>query len=87
MTYLMAPCKRPSCKFTRTERTTSDGKRKLPRYCSADCSVYMARAKRALHEGDGAHAAELNGLWDALNARKEPTEHVPELFTKPATTT
>ncbi|MGW5651988.1 hypothetical protein [Streptomyces humi] len=84
MTYELAPCKRTSCKFPRTTYTTTDGKRRLPRYCSASCSVYVARAKRALRYGDAAEAAELNRLWDALNARTEPAERVPGLFTKPA---
>ncbi|GGN38147.1 hypothetical protein [Streptomyces fuscichromogenes] len=81
--FPMSPCQRPSCPFPRKQQTTPDGKSKLPRYCSADCSVYMIRARRALRRNDGVEAAELVRLWDALNARKRPTDHIDEVFARP----
>ena len=76
------PCCRPGCRFVRSPRRRRDGTEDLPKHCSAECSAYMLRAKRALRHNDGVEAAELLRLSDVLDARKSKRERVPEVFTQ-----
>lgn len=82
MPYATMPeCRRPSCRFLRAPRRRRDGTEDLPKFCSAECSAYMFRARRALRHSDGGEAAELLRLSDVLDARKSKRERVPEVFT------
>lgn len=74
-------CKRPGCPFTRFMRTGPKGSARLSKHCSAECSVYMIRARKALRESDGEEAAELLRLAKLLDARTTQFARVSGIFT------
>lgn len=74
------PCRRSGCEFPRGVRPSPGRKSGRQRFCSAACSVWSTRARRAEREGDVPEAMELLRLSGLLDVRITPRDWVPGIF-------
>lgn len=74
-------CQRFGCKFSRSYRKHPAGGYRRQRHCSPECYVWCRRALGATEAGNGIEAAKLLELEKLLDARTNPRERVPEIFT------
>lgn len=72
-------CRRPGCRFPRSRQTRGKQVGQLKRECSAECTSWCIRARRAVETNDAAEAAWLMRLNAALDARRRPGEPIAGL--------
>lgn len=75
-------CQRPGCAFSRAYRLHPSGGYRRQRHCSPECYVWSRRAFGASAAGNVTEASELMELVKLLDARQDPRERVPDVFTE-----